>query len=206
LLLCATFLLFAGNTAIAATDASAGNHGQAMGISGNPCSFLDARTVSGITGLHITKVQNLGDSCLYVDSTAPVSLIVQQFGQALSMAFSGESPFRLKGAPEGGMPKAQSGAGVIVRSPSGEGTDLTKVNVHDYAAEALAEVPADAGCGQLQDVTGLNAVSIVCYDGAIGHSGVAKNGKLVYVMFLAPGKTATNKVMGRLVRAAAAHM
>ena len=65
-----------------------------------PCSFLDAATISTITGLHITNVKNNGDACVYVDPTAPLSPVVQEFGHALSMAFSGDSPLRLKGAPE----------------------------------------------------------------------------------------------------------
>jgi hypothetical protein len=166
------------------------------------CSFLDAATVSTITGLHITKVKNNGDSCVYVDPTAPVSPLVRTFGQALSEAFSGGSPLRLNGAPNG-VPVPQSGAAVIVRLPSGG--DLTKVSVHDYVQGLLAQVPAEAQCGSLQDVSGLNAASVVCLGGAIGHGGVVKDDKAVQIMYLAPGN-ATNDVMGALLTAAAANM
>ncbi len=167
------------------------------------CSFLDAATVSTITGLHITKVTNNGDSCVYGDPTAPLSPVVQQFGLALSKAFGGESPLRLNGAPNG-VPAPQSGAGVIVRVPSGGG-DLTKLSVHDYVQGILAQVPPEAGCGSLQDVSGLNAASVVCLGGAIGHGGVVKNDKAVQIMYLASGN-ATNDVMGALLAAAAANM
>ena len=170
---------------------------------GGLCSFLDAATVSKITGLRITKVKNSGDACIYVDPTAPLSPVVQQFGQALSKAFSGESPLRLNGAPNG-MPAPQSGAGVIVRAPN-DGGDLTKVSVHDYAQGILAELPAEAGCGALQDVSGLNAASVICLGGAIGHGGVVKDDKAVQIMYLASGN-ATNDVMGALLAAAAANM
>ena len=169
---------------------------------GSACSFLDAATVSTITGLNITKVTDTGDSCVYVDPTAPVSPLVRTFGQALSQAFSGASPLRLNGAPNG-VPVPQSGAGVIVRLPSGG--DLTKVSVHDYVQGVLAEVPAEAGCGALQDVSGLNAASVVCLGGAIGHGGVVKDDKAVQIMYLASGN-ATNDVMGALLTAAAANM
>lgn len=170
---------------------------------GAVCSFLDAATVSKITGLRITKVTNDGDSCVYVDPTAPLSPVVQGFGQALSKAFSGESPLRLNGAPNG-VPAPQSGAGVIVRVPSGGG-DLTKVSVHDYVQGILAQVPPEAGCGPLQDVSGLNAASVVCLGGAIGHGGVVKDDKAIQIMYLASGN-ATNDVMGALLAAAAANM
>jgi hypothetical protein len=170
---------------------------------GGVCSYLDAATVSTITGLHITKVKANGDSCVYVDPTAPLNAVVQAFGQALSKAFSGESPLRLNGAPNG-VPEPQSGAGVVVRVPN-DGGDVTKVSVHDYAQGILAQVPAEAGCGALQDVNGLNAASVVCLGGAIGHGGVVKNGKLVHIMYLAPGN-ATNDVMGALLAAAARNM
>jgi hypothetical protein len=176
---------------------------QSGGSWGNPCAFLDPATISSITGLHITKEKNDGDACIYVDPTAPLSPVIQQFGKALSMAFSGESPFRLQGAPNG-VPEPQSGAGVIVRLPSGGG-DLSKFSVHDFVQSVLAEVPAEAGCGTLHDVKGLNAASVVCLNGGIGHGGVVKNDKAVHVMYLAPGN-ATNDVMGRLLTAAAAHM
>jgi hypothetical protein len=169
---------------------------------GSACPYLDAATVSTITGLHITKVSNTGDACVYVDPTAPLSPVVQAFGQALSKAFSGESPLRLNGAPNG-VPEPQSGAGVIVRLPSGG--DLTNISVHDYVQGLLAQVPADARCGSLQDVSGLNAASVICLGGAIGHGGVVKDGKAVQIMYLAPGD-ATNNVMGALLTAAAANM
>ncbi len=207
LLLFVTLSLIAGNAAFPAAGYPLGEHGKVApasgGSAGSPCSFLDAGTVSKITGLHITKVKPTGDSCVYVDPTAPVSAIVQQLGQALSLAFSGESPLRLKAAP-GGVPEPQSGAGVIVRAPSG--IDVSNVNVHDYVEGLLADAPPDAHCGALRDVSGLNAVSIVCMDGAIGHGGVVKDNRLVQVMYLAPGKSATNTIVGRLVRAAAARM
>ena len=169
---------------------------------GNACSFLDAATVSRITGLHITKVTNSGDACIYVDPTAPLNPIVQQFGKAISMAFSGGGPLQLQGAPNGPS-EPQSGAGVIVRLPSGG--DLTKVSVHDYVQGILAQVPAEAQCGSLQDVSGLNAASVVCLGGAIGHGGVVKDDKAVQIMYLASGN-ATNDVMGALLAAAAAKM
>jgi hypothetical protein len=169
---------------------------------GTACPYLDAATVSKITGLNITKVKNNGDSCVYVDPTAPLSPVVQGFGHALSKAFSGESPLRLKGAPNG-VPEPQSGAGVIVRLPSGG--DLTNISVHDYIQGILAQVPPDAGCGSLQDVSGLNAASVICLGGAIGHGGVVKDGKAVQIMYLASGN-ATNDVMGALLTAAAANM
>lgn len=172
------------------------------GPSGSVCSFLDAATVSRITGLHITKVTNSGDACIYVDPTAPLNPIVQQFGKAISMAFSGGGPLQLQGAPNGPS-EPQSGAGVIVRLPSGG--DLTKVSVHDYVQGILAQVPAEAQCGSLQDVSGLNAASVVCLGGAIGHGGVVKDDKAVQIMYLASGN-ATNDVMGALLAAAAAKM
>jgi hypothetical protein len=174
----------------------------ATGDTGGACSYLDAATVSKITGLKITKVKDDGDSCVYVDPTAPVSPVVQSFGQALSEAFSGGSPLRLKGAPNG-VPAPQSGAAVIVRMPSGG--DLTKISVHDYVQGILAQVPPEAGCGSLQDVSGLNAASVICLNGAIGHGGVVKDGKAVQIMYLASGN-ATNDVMGALLTAAAANM
>lgn len=169
---------------------------------GSACSYLDAATISTITGLHITKTTDNGDACIYVDPTAPLSPMVQTFGQALSKAFSGESPLRLKGAPNG-VPEPQRGAGVIVRLPSGGA--LTNVSVHDYVQGILAQVPAEAGCGPLQDVSGLNAASVVCLGGAIGHGGVVKDGRAVQIMYLASGN-ATNDVMGALLAAAAAKM
>ncbi len=169
---------------------------------GRTCSYLDAATISRITGLNITKVKDNGDSCIYVDPTAPVSPVVQAFGQALSEAFSGQSPLRLKGAPNG-VPAPQSGTAVIVRMPSG--LDLTNVSVHDYVQGLLAQVPPEAGCGSPQDVAGLNAASVICLNGAIGHGGVVKDGKAVHIMYLASGN-ATNDVMGALLAAAAAKM
>ncbi len=170
--------------------------------SDSACSYLDAATISKITGLNITKVKDNGDSCVYVDPTAPLNAVVQMFSQALSQAFSGASPFRLRGAPNG-FSQPPTGAGVIVRLPSGAG-DLTKVSVHDYAQGLLARVPAGA-CGSLQDVSGLNAASVVCLSGQIGHGGVVRNGKVVHIMYLAPGN-ATNDVMGQLLAAAAQKM
>jgi hypothetical protein len=207
------FLLCASIPVVGRGAPSAGNPGAAprrtlekappaAQPSGGACSFLDAATISKITGLNITKVTNDGDSCVYVDPTAPLNAVVQQFGQAISMAFSGESPLRLNGAPNG-VPAPQSGAGVIVRLPSGG--DLTKVSVHDYVQGILAQVPAEAQCGSLQDVSGLNAASVVCLGGAIGHGGVVKDDKAVQIMYLASGN-ATNDVMGALLAAAAANM
>ena len=94
-----------------------------------------------------------------------------------------------------------------MREPKDAG-DLTNVSVHDYAQSQLSQtqIPPEAGCGSLQDVSGLNAVSIVCLRGAIGHGGVVQNGKLVLITFLAPGTTATDDVMGKLLGAAAAKM
>jgi hypothetical protein len=176
---------------------------QQGGSSGNPCAYLDPATISSITGLHITSMKNDGDACVYVDPTAPLSPVIQQFGHALSMAFSGESPFRLKGAPNG-VPEPQSGAGVIVRLPSGGG-DLSKVSVHAYIQGVLDQMQAQAACGAIYDVAGLNAASVVCLNGGIGHGGVVKNGKAVHVMYLASGN-ATDDVMGRLLTAAATKM
>jgi hypothetical protein len=171
--------------------------------SGTACSYLDADTVSAITGLHITKVNDDGDECVYVDPTAPLNAIVQMFSQALGKAFGGTSPVRLNGAPNG-VPEAQTGAGVVVREPTDAG-DLTNVSVHDYAQQELSEVPAQAGCGAVTDVTGLNASSVVCLGGQIGHGGVVQNNKLVLVMYLAPGN-ATTDIMGKLLAAAASKM
>ena len=168
--------------------------------SGTACSYLDAATISQITGLNITSVKDDGDACVYVDPKAPLNAIVQMFGQALGQAFGGTSPLRLNGAPNG-VPAPQSGAGVVVREPSDTG-DLTKVSVHDYAQEELAQVPPQAACGSLADVSGLNAASVVCLGGQIGHGGVVANNKLVMVMYLAPGN-ATTDIMGKLLAAAA---
>ncbi len=167
------------------------------------CSYLDAATVSKITGLNITDVKDNGDSCVYVDPKAPVNALVQMFSQVLGSAFGGASPLRLNGAPSG-VPTAKSGAAVVVRQPSDVG-DLTTVKVHDYAVQELAQVPAQVGCGSVTDVTGLNASSVVCLMGQIGHGGVVQNNKLVLVMYLAPGN-ATTDIMGQLLAAAAAKM
>ncbi len=172
--------------------------------SGSVCSYLDAATISKITGLHITKVQDNGDACVYGDPTAPVNPLLQMFGQAMSMAFGGQSPLRLNGAPNG-FPAVPSGAGVIVRQPTDVG-DLSNVSVHDYAQGEVSQIPAAAGCGGLQDVSGFNAVSIVCVGGGIGQGGVVKNGKLVLIQYLAPGNSATNDVVGKLLAAAAGKM
>lgn len=209
LLLCATLPLMAGTVA---TGHPLNGHGKvattAGGGRGNPCSFLSAKTISRITGLHITSVRNLGDSCMYVDPKAPLNAEVEKFGYALSLAFSGQSPLRLKAAPAGGVPEPESGAGVIVRTPTGD--NVATVNVHEYAESLLQEIRANPNpgvhCGALHDVSGLNAVSIVCDHGAIANGGVAKDGKAVHITYLAAGYGATNKVMGELVRAAAAHM
>ena len=170
---------------------------------GTACSYLDAATISQITGLNITSVKDNGDSCVYVDPKAPLNALVQMFGQALGQAFGGGSPLRLSGAPNG-VPPPQSGAGVVVREPHDAG-DLTYVKVHDYAQEELAQVPPQAACGSLADVSGLNAASVVCLGGQIGHGGVVRNNKLVMVMYLAPGN-ATTDVMGKLLSAAAKKM
>lgn len=171
--------------------------------SGGACSFLDAAAINGITGLHITAVKDNGESCVYVDPAAPLSPIVQMFGQVLGRVFGGGSPVRLQGAPNG-VSAPQSGAGIIVREPRDAG-DLSNVSVHDYAQSELAEFPPQAGCGSLQDVTGLNAAEVVCLGGAIGHGGVVQNGKLVMITYLASGN-ATDDVMGKLLTAAAGKM
>jgi hypothetical protein len=168
--------------------------------SGTACSYLDADTISKITGLHITKMQDAGDACVYVDPTAPLNALAQMLGQALSQAFGGASHNQPSGVRE-----PQTGAGVVVREPSDEGGDTANVSVHDYAQEELAQVPAQAACGPVVDVSGLNAASVVCLGGQIGHGGVIRNNRLVMVMYLAPGN-ATSDVMGKLLAAAAAKM
>jgi hypothetical protein len=198
--LCASVLMLASG-AVAASDPGTGSPPSAK--PGSACSYLDAATISRITGMHITKVKDVGDSCVYVDPTAHLNPVIQQFSTALAIAFSGESPLRLKGS-EGHQLQPWNGAGVVVRLP-GDSGDLTQVSVHDYVQSILAEVPADARCGSVHDVKGLNAASVVCLNGSIGHGGVVKDGKAVQIMYLAPVQ-ATNDVMGRLLAAAAMKM
>ncbi len=171
--------------------------------SSGSCAFLDASTVSKITGLRITKVVDNGESCVYCDPSAPINQLVQAFSQALSAGFSGDSPLRFSQAP-GGLPVAQSGSGVVVRRVTDAG-DTSQINARAYAQTELSQFTAEARCGALQDVGKLNAVSVVCLGGALGHSGVIKNGKVLQIMFLALG-TATNDIMGELIQAAAAKM
>ncbi len=174
---------------------------------GGACSYLHAATIGSITGLHITSVKDNGDACTYADPTAPVSPVLQQFGQVLSEAFGGASPLRLKGAPNG-VRAPRSGAGLIVRVPADVG-DVSNVSVHDYVQSTLAQVPAEMtaemGCGSPQDVSGLNATSIVCLGGGLGEGGVVKDGKVVMIIYLAPAN-ATNQVVGQLLAAAAQNM
>jgi hypothetical protein len=164
------------------------------------CSYLDAATISKITGLSITSVKDDGNACVYVDPKAPLNAMLQMFGQALAQAFGGGSPARLNG----GAAVPQSGAGVVVREPSDAG-DLTNVSVHDYAQQEVAQLPPQAACGSLADVSGLNAASVVCLGGQVGHGGVVRNNKLLLIMYLAPGN-ATTDIMGKLLAAAAANM
>ena len=56
---------------------------------GSACSLLDAATINGITGLHITKVKDNGDTCLYVDPTAPVNGFAQTLAGLLGAVFGG---------------------------------------------------------------------------------------------------------------------
>jgi hypothetical protein len=102
------------------------------------------------------------------------------------------------------VPMPQGGAGITVREPSDAG-DLSNVSVHDYAQQEVAQLPPQAGCGPLADVSGLNAASVVCLNGQVGHGGVVRNNKLVLIMYLAPGN-ATTDIMGKLLSAAAANM
>ncbi len=165
------------------------------------CAYLDAATIDKITGLHITTVKDKGDSCEYVDPKAPISGPVQSMGQALSTSFSGQSPLRLKGAPNG-VPEPQSGAGVLVFRPAQ--AQGQQVNVHDMTKGSPP--PAQAQCGPTGDVSGLNAVAVVCLGGGIGMGIVAQNGTVLTVLYLAPGTTASTAAVEGLVRAAAARM
>lgn len=201
LFLCASiFALTCG----AAPKQGAGTNQSSLHTPTGACSFLDAQTIKDITGLNVTEIKDNGESCVYVDPKAPLNPMVASLGAMLGQAFGGASPLRLQGAPNV-LPKPQTGAGLIVRQPSNPG-DLTNVKAHDYAQAQLGQVPPQAGCGMLTDVSGLNAVSVVCLNGAVGEGGVVQDGKVVFITYLAPGATATDDIMGKLITTAAGRM
>lgn len=144
------------------------------------CQVFDVPTIDRITGLHITSVKDQGDSCLYVDPSAPPSGVLQGFASAIGKAFTGTSI------------NLTSGAGVVVRLKALPPGPTPK------AADYVGEIPADLCDTQLVD--GENAASAICM--GVLNVGIVGESKAAFVTYLAPAGTATHDEGAAFARAA----
>ncbi len=146
------------------------------------CQVLDVAELDAITGLHITKVKDDGNVCVYADPSAPPSNVLKSVAGAITKAFTGNTV------------DLASGAGVVVRLRTLDpGPDP---RVSDF----LDEIPAGL-CDTPQLVPGLNAASAICL--GVLNVVVVGNGKYAAIVDLAPGNSATHDQGAQLARAAA---